>query len=96
MALLPLRHRLNKKSKPVWVIVTRWFRAVPESEWEMWQTPAGKIRITYHEHAVLVTGFDTDHVYFNDPLAAVKNRKVPRNEFIAGWNPFGRQAISYL
>jgi uncharacterized protein YvpB len=33
---------------------------------------------------------------FNAPLAAVKNRKVPRTQFVAGWNQFGRQAIAYL
>lgn len=81
--------------KPVWVIVTSTFRPLPEEEWETWQTKDGPVKITYREHAVLVTGFDPDSVYVNDPLDGKKNKKLDRKAFIQGWEQFGGQAITY-
>ncbi|TWE01019.1 uncharacterized protein YvpB [Neobacillus bataviensis] len=83
------------KGKPVWVITTSTFDTVPSSQWRTIQTPTGPIRMTFHEHSVLLTGYDQNYVYFNDPLANIKNRKVSRTAFIRGWEQFGRQAITY-
>ncbi|QHS21715.1 SH3 domain-containing protein [Virgibacillus sp. MSP4-1] len=83
------------KGKPVWVLTTSWFSYVPESYWETWNTPSGKVKVTYKMHSVLITGYDDRYVYFNDPLANMKDRKVAKDRFIAGWNQFGNQAISY-
>ncbi|QQZ07757.1 C39 family peptidase [Heyndrickxia vini] len=80
---------------PVWVITTSWFRYVPSKYWTTWYTPHGKIRITYKEHSVLITGYDKKYVYFNDPMDGKKNRKKPLKQFIEGWKQFGNQAISY-
>lgn len=84
-----------KSGHPVWVLTTSWFRRVPDKYWRTWYTPSGPIRITYHEHSVLVTGFDNNYVYFNDPLAVIKNRHIKKISFIAGWKQYGMQAISY-
>ncbi|MCP8615614.1 C39 family peptidase [Salirhabdus salicampi] len=81
--------------KPVWVINTSEFRYLPDSYWQTWETPTGKVKITYQEHSVLVTGYDDDYIYFNDPLFAQKNRAMPKESFIAGWKQYGSQAISY-
>lgn len=51
--------------------------------------------MTFHEHSVLLTSYDNHYVYFNDPLANIKNHKVSRNAFIRGWEQFERQAITY-
>jgi uncharacterized protein YvpB len=67
---------------------------VPEEEWETWETNEGEIYITYKWHSVLVTGFDEKHVYVNDPLDE-KNRQLPKEAFISGWEQFGSQAITY-
>ena len=83
------------KGKPVWVITTSTFDTVPSSQWRTIQTPTGPIRMTFHEHSVLLTGYDQNYVYFNDPLANIKNRKVSRAAFIRGWEQFGRQAITF-
>jgi uncharacterized protein YvpB len=81
--------------KPVWVINNVMFDAVAPQFWRTWQTPLGPIRITMKEHSVLVTGFDPNYIYFNDPLANIKNRKVPISSFKRGWEQMGSQAISY-
>ncbi|MBM7572745.1 C39 family peptidase [Aquibacillus albus] len=81
--------------KPVWVINTSEFRFLNDSYWTTWQTPTGPVKITYKMHAVVVTGYDEDYIYFNDPLTVQKNRKVAKASFIAGWEQFGSQAISY-
>ncbi|MBE4908371.1 C39 family peptidase [Bacillus luteolus] len=80
---------------PVWVITNATFEKLPKSSFETWHTPTGIINITYHEHSVLVTGFDEHFIYFNDPLSGIKNTKAPKEEFIASWVQMGKQAITY-
>ncbi|MCP8971349.1 C39 family peptidase [Ectobacillus ponti] len=81
--------------KPVWVISTSTFDYVPDRDWETWQTKRGPVCITMKEHSVLLTGYDKQYVYFNDPLASVKNRRVPMQAFVKGWDQYGRQALTY-
>ncbi|WML28517.1 C39 family peptidase [Neobacillus sp. OS1-33] len=80
---------------PVWIINTSWFSRVPNEYWQTWYTSHGTIRITYKEHSVVITGYDSNYVYFNDPLDGTKNKKRPIKSFVAGWKQFGSQAISY-
>lgn len=79
---------------PVWVIANTMFKTLPESLFETWETPQGKIKITYKEHSVVVTGYDEQFIYFNDPLANKKDRKIPKENFIAAWEQMGKQAIA--
>ncbi|WP_139693803.1 C39 family peptidase [Sporolactobacillus terrae] len=80
---------------PVWVITSINFVPVPDNAWQEWPTRQGTIRITFKEHSVLVTGFDADHVYFNDPLAEAAGSKADKKTFIEAWTQFGNQAIAY-
>ena len=80
---------------PVWVINNTMFTSLPKEYWVKWETPEGKINVTYKEHSVLVTGYDDKWIYFNDPLTGEKNRRMKRASFIEGWEQMGRQAISY-
>ncbi|WP_020156895.1 C39 family peptidase [Caldibacillus debilis] len=80
--------------KPVWVITNTEYRKLPDSYFRIWNTEKGKIKITYKEHSVLLTGYDPQYVYFNDPLTG-KKRKAPLHDFIASWEQMGRQAITY-
>lgn len=89
-----IQFHLGQK-KPVWVISTSTFERVPAQYWRTWQTPQGPVSITYKEHSVLLTGYDNRYVYFNDPLANTKNRRVPLTSFIRGWKQYGKQAITY-
>ncbi|GGJ68152.1 uncharacterized protein YvpB [Anoxybacillus voinovskiensis] len=80
---------------PVLVITNSTFRALPESAFREWDTPNGPIKITYYEHSVVITGYDQDYIYFNDPLSDQKNKKAPKDDFLAAWVQMGKQAITY-
>ncbi|MBP3040097.1 C39 family peptidase [Bacillaceae bacterium Marseille-Q3522] len=82
--------------RPVWVITNTSFEKLPDSYFETWHTANGTVTITYKEHAVLVTGYDNDSIYFNDPLANQKNKKAPIADFEKSWVQMGRQAITYM
>jgi uncharacterized protein YvpB len=86
---------LNQGS-PVWVISNGSFKELPDSYFQEWHTPNGKIRITMKEHSVLVKGYDKDYVYINNPLKDKPNQKVSMKDFYASWKQMGRQAISYV
>lgn len=81
---------------PVWVITNTWFSELPETQFRTWETPSGTVKITYREHSVLITGYDENYIYFNDPLANVKNRKIKKENFIAAWRQMGKQAITFI
>ncbi len=79
---------------PVWVIITGAYEELPESSFETHMSKFGEIKITRREHSVLVTGYDSNFVYFNDPLGY--RTKVNRKKFIESYNQMGKQAISYV
>lgn len=78
---------------PVWVIVTSTFDWVDEKYWETWNTEQGVIKVTKKEHAVVITGYDEEFVYVNDPLTS-KNKQLPKEAFIRGWSQMGAQAVT--
>ncbi len=82
------------KGYPVWVIITGEYALLPDSSFQKYMTSYGEINITQREHSVLVTGYDSNYVYINDPLE--KKIKVPRSDFIDSFNQMGNQAISYV
>jgi len=84
------------KGRPVWVIVSSTYKKVPDTEWVTWETRSGAIRVTKKEHAVLLTGYEKDNVFFNDPLTGRKNAKAPKRDFLEAWHQFGSQAITYV
>ncbi|WEG13211.1 C39 family peptidase [Pullulanibacillus sp. KACC 23026] len=82
----------------VWIITNSSFGPLAKSGsnlWYTWQTKDGPLSITYKEHSVLVTGFDKDSVYINDPLSGKKNEEIRKDSFVAAWKQMGSQAISY-
>jgi uncharacterized protein YvpB len=74
----------------VWVVTTARFQ--PVSDFKTWDTPQGKINITYSEHSVVITGYDTGHIYVNDPYGT-KNKPLSRKVFEKAWKQMGSQAI---
>jgi uncharacterized protein YvpB len=89
-----VQKKLNA-GKPVWVIVGSTFAFLPEEQWETWKTKEGEINITRRMHSVLVTGYDENNVYFNDPFYPEQNQSANFLSFVASWTQFGSQAISY-
>jgi uncharacterized protein YvpB len=75
---------------PVWVITTNNFDA--GAKFQRWDTLQGTTFITYSEHSAVITGYDKNYIYVNDPYG-FKNRKVDRDRFINAWEEMGRQAI---
>ena len=84
------------RGAPVWIISNTRFKRLPDSMFQTWQTPSGPVKITYREHSVLITGYDEKYIYFNDPLANIKNRKIAIDSFKEAYDQMGKQAITYV
>lgn len=84
-------HHLSLE-RPVWVIINSHYKKLPETEFVTWHTEDGPIKITYRQHSVLITGYDEQYIYFNDPLNY--RSKAPIEQFIDAWNQMGKQAIT--
>lgn len=83
------------KNIPIWVITNTRFEHLPESEFEYLKTTRGDLKITYREHSVVITGYDENYIYFNDPMYLNKTGKQPKKDFIKAWEQMGKQAITY-
>lgn len=90
-----LKIHLSDK-RPVWVIINTQYKKLTKDQFQTWNTPTGEVQITYWEHSVVITGYDRQFVYFNDPLSGEKNKKAPIKDFEESWVQMGRQAITYL
>jgi uncharacterized protein YvpB len=89
----PFEDLLRKVGRgiPVWVLTTMDFE--PDVEFREWSTPQGPIKITLSGHSAVITGYDKDFIYVNDPYG-YKNRKIDRTTFISVWEVMGKQAIA--
>lgn len=82
---------------PVWVITNVDLKKLPENQFYTWQTPKGTIvTATNKEHSVVITGYDKEYIYINDPLHNDPNRKINKKDFIEAWNQMGKQAVTYI
>lgn len=79
---------------PVMVWTTTRY-TVPDS-WVEWESDDGPVKVTFSEHAVLLVGYDANHVYLNDPLSGKAQVKVNKEQFIASWEALGKQALTYI
>lgn len=86
-------YSLLDSGSPVWVIINSTFAPLPESEFTVWDTNTGKVKITYNEHSVLIVGYDEKFIYVNDPLASSGYKAVARRPFEQAWEQMGSQAI---
>ena len=84
------------KNRPVMVIINTRFKPLLEQEFEYLDTTRGKVKITYREHSVLITGYDNEYIYYNDPMYPDKTHKKPKLDFIRAWEQMGKQAITYV
>ena len=87
-------YRFLNKGYPVWIITTSTFSKLPESSFQTWYLPdETPMRVTYREHSVLITGYDKNYIYFNDPFSG--HSKMRKKNFIEAWEQMGKQAVTY-
>ncbi|WP_416827954.1 GW domain-containing glycosaminoglycan-binding protein [Ectobacillus polymachus] len=56
----------------------------------VWMTMHG-----FSVHAITLTGFDANNIYYNDPWTGEKNASMSKDDFYSNWSTQGRRAISY-
>jgi len=86
-----LKYVENKHPVVVWT--TGDYR-LPD-RWESWKHGVETIKTPLDLHAVVLVGFDDNHVYINDPLWGKKAHKVNKKRFIASWIALNKRAVSY-
>ncbi|MEC1968338.1 C39 family peptidase [Bacillus cereus] len=79
---------------PVWVLTNARFKLLPDDQFYTWRTDTGEMKVTYHQHSVVVTDYDEQYVYINDPLKTNKHRAINRKDFEQSWIQMGRQAMT--
>ncbi|HDR4424238.1 TPA: C39 family peptidase [Bacillus cereus] len=89
-------YNMIDQGQPVWVITNALFKHLPDNQFYTWKTNAGEMKVTYQQHSVVVTDYDDQYVYINDPLKKEKHRAINRNDFEQSWIQMGRQAITIL
>lgn len=83
--------RFISRGMPVWIIINASYTRLPRRAFETWITPNGEIEITYKEHSALLTGYDEEFFYLNDPLSG--KISVKSDGFADAWVQMGSQAI---
>jgi len=78
---------------PVLVITSFTFQPIPGSDWHTVISPEGAYQMSYNEHAVVITGFNTDFVWINNPYTNQKNQQLDRRPFQTAWEQFANQYI---
>ncbi|OOB77124.1 MAG: hypothetical protein BEN18_11335 [Epulopiscium sp. Nuni2H_MBin001] len=81
---------------PIWAVTNGTYSSLPDSEFEIWHTPTGIVKITKRMHAVVLTGYENDILFINDPLSNMPNREVNLRNFQQSWEQMGHQAIVIL
>jgi uncharacterized protein YvpB len=83
-------------SYPVWVITNSTYKALGEEYFKIWHTPTGIVKVTHKLHAVVITGYDENNIYINDPLNSKPNRAIDKVSFQKAWEQMGNQAITII
>lgn len=82
-------------NRPVWIITNTTYKKLDDTKFRTWNTAEGPVQITMKEHSVLVTGYDQEFIYFNDPTTGAVE-KAPVNDFREAWEQMGQQAITIV
>ena len=78
---------------PVWVLTNARFQQLPDEQFLTWETEEGSMQVTYRQHSVVMTGYDENYVYVNDPMKSETNIALDRANFEAAWVQMGSQAM---
>lgn len=60
-----------------------------------WTSTLGKISAFKNQHAIILTGYDENNFYYNDPLTGEKNASISKEVFKKVWIAMGSKALSY-
>lgn len=80
------------KGNPVWTSVTINFEVPDETDFMTWTTNNGEVRVTPLVHACVVTGYDKENIYVNDPYG-VKSSSTDQR-FSAIFTAMGGQMLT--
>lgn len=75
---------------PVWCITTVSMAAT--NDIEIWDTNNGPVEISWNIHSVLITGYDEEQIFVNDPYG--EKKATDRKDFIEAWEQMGSQAFT--
>lgn len=87
-------YEIIDKGLPVWVITNSLFEELSDDQFQTWETEGEIMKVTYQQHSVVITGYDGDFVYINDPLKTEKNIRIDRKKFEKSWIQMERQAMA--
>ena len=79
---------------PCWVIATTTMQ--PDLVASTWETADGTITVNWALHSVLVTGYDDEHIYINNPYGYEQNVAYDRDGFEQAWKLMGSQAVTIV
>jgi uncharacterized protein YvpB len=80
------------RNRPIWIVTNTTYNTLRQNQFERWVTPDGDIYITWFMHSILVTGYDENYIYFNDPYG--RREYAPKRQFWDAWIQMGRQAVA--
>lgn len=80
------------ENRPVVVWVTSDFTS-PQIN-TSWKNNGETVTAYFNQHAVLLTGYDAEYLYYNDPLTGKINDKIEKDIFLKIWTNTGRKAIT--
>ncbi|WP_061995973.1 C39 family peptidase [Clostridium sp. ATCC 25772] len=80
------------ENRPVVVWVTSDFTS-PQIN-TSWKNNGETVTAYFNQHAVLLTGYDSEYLYYNDPLTGKVNDKIEKGKFLKIWTNTGRKAIT--
>ncbi|MEG0295851.1 MAG: C39 family peptidase [Clostridium sp.] len=64
-------------------------------EFTKWEDVDGNtVQATFELHAILITGYDKENLYYNDPLSEYKSAKINKIQFEEVWNDIGSKALT--
>jgi uncharacterized protein YvpB len=79
--------------QPVWASVTIEFEVPDDNDFMIWTTQNGQVKVTPLNHACIVTGYDKDTIYVNDPYG-IKDRAVLMADFQKIFTAMGGQMLT--
>lgn len=83
--------KVVEEGNPIWVIVTTDYEVPKEEDFLSWPTRNGEKKILPKHHAAVISGFDTDYVFLNDPYG--KRQRVEKTKFNSLFEAMGLQSF---